>query len=137
MMLEAAVALRQRNALEDPLCFGIIVGNPSSMRDAAERILGLSAIVPEGAHWWVAKGSPYLLEAAALTISLGGHVRTGFEDTVFDFDGSQLAPSNAYLVESMAELIHRLGRQLATPDEARRILNIGNYFERRNKGHEG
>jgi len=56
-------------------------------------------------------------------ILLGGNVRVGFEDNIYIKKG-HLAKSNAQIVEMAADLAERLGRSVATPDEARRMLGI-------------
>ena len=57
--------------------------------------------------------------ARALAIGLGGHVRVGFEDQVQTYDGSALAPSNAWFVDRMVQLAASMGRCTATPAQAR------------------
>lgn len=60
--------------------------------------------------------------AAAVTAAgLGGHVRVGFENNLLLPDGS-VAPDNAALVGAVAEGVRRLGRPLATAEEARGLL---------------
>jgi len=54
---------------------------------------------------------------------MGGHVRTGFEDNIF-LEKGILAKSNAELVEKTVRIARVLGREVATPDEARSILNL-------------
>jgi 3-keto-5-aminohexanoate cleavage enzyme len=54
---------------------------------------------------------------------MGGHVRVGLEDNLFYRKG-ELAQSNAQLVERVVRLARELGREVATPDEAREILGI-------------
>ena len=63
------------------------------------------------------------LPMAALAITLGGHVRVGFEDNIYYRKG-ELAVSNAQLVERVARIAAELDRPLATPDEAREMLGI-------------
>ena len=53
----------------------------------------------------------------------GGHMRTGLEDNI-RLDRQTLAPSNAALVERAAALAEQYGRRVATPSEARAILNL-------------
>ncbi|HEY8619259.1 MAG TPA: 3-keto-5-aminohexanoate cleavage protein [Dermatophilaceae bacterium] len=55
-------------------------------------------------------------------IAMGGHVRVGWEDNPYGPDG-QLA-SNAELVDNIAQIARRMGREIATPDEARAMLGI-------------
>ena len=58
---------------------------------------------------------------AAMAAGMGGHVRVGLEDNLFIAKG-QLAKSNAEQVERVREIVERLGRSIATPDEARAML---------------
>ena len=79
--------------------------------------------IPEGSTWTVAGIGRHELPLATMGIILGGHVRVGFEDNVY-YGKGQLAQSNAELVERVVRIAKELGREVATPDEARRILNI-------------
>jgi 3-keto-5-aminohexanoate cleavage enzyme len=54
---------------------------------------------------------------------MGGHVRVGFEDNIYYRKG-ELATSNIQLVERIVRIANELDREVATPDEARKILNI-------------
>ena len=58
---------------------------------------------------------------AAMAAGMGGHVRVGLEDNLYIAPG-QLARSNAEQVEKVREIVERLGRSPATPDEARVLL---------------
>ena len=59
----------------------------------------------------------------ALAVALGGHVRVGYEDNPFIAPG-EFAKNNAVLVERMVGISQRLGREVATPAEARKILGL-------------
>jgi len=73
---------------------------------------------------WTAVGVGWNhLNVIKWSLKLGGHVRTGFEDTLMIHRG-KFATSNAQLVKSVAELCTEHGRVLATPDQARKILGI-------------
>jgi 3-keto-5-aminohexanoate cleavage enzyme len=54
-------------------------------------------------------------------IILGGHVRVGMEDNPFLAPG-QYARSNAELVDKIVRIARELGREIASPDEARRMV---------------
>ena len=56
-------------------------------------------------------------------VAAGGHARTGLEDNV-RLNRETLAPSNAALVERLVAICARHARPVATPDAARRILNL-------------
>ena len=54
---------------------------------------------------------------------LGGHVRVGLEDSLWIGKG-RLAVSNAEQVEKIRRILEELGLAIATPDEARTMLNL-------------
>jgi 3-keto-5-aminohexanoate cleavage enzyme len=62
-------------------------------------------------------------QSLSWAICLGGHVRVGWEDNPYLRDG-ELADSNARLVEKIVRISRDLGRDIATPDEARKIIGI-------------
>ncbi|MDR2182961.1 MAG: 3-keto-5-aminohexanoate cleavage protein, partial [Clostridiales bacterium] len=53
----------------------------------------------------------------------GGHVRVGFEDNIYLSKGV-LAKSNGELVAKVVRIAKELGREIATPAEARAILGL-------------
>lgn len=57
---------------------------------------------------------------------MGGHVRVGFEDSLYLAKGV-LAKSNGEMVDKVVQLAKFFGREIATPDEARKILSLGKY----------
>jgi 3-keto-5-aminohexanoate cleavage enzyme len=60
---------------------------------------------------------------ATLAIATGGNVRVGTEDNPFIEEGVP-ARDNAELVERMVWLSRKMGREIATPEEARAILGL-------------
>ena len=54
---------------------------------------------------------------------MGGHVRVGFEDNLY-LEKGVLAKSNGEMVAKAVALAKLLGREIATPDEAREILSL-------------
>lgn len=61
-----------------------------------------------------------IVTAAALQ---GGHVRVGLEDSLYIGRG-QLASSNAEQVEKVVRIVTEMGREVATPEEARQMLAL-------------
>lgn len=57
------------------------------------------------------------------TAELGGHLRSGLEDTFYLPDGSKVT-SNAPLIEQLARYARDVGREVATPREARQMLHV-------------
>jgi uncharacterized protein (DUF849 family) len=63
------------------------------------------------------------LPIAAQAIAMGGNARVGMEDSIWIGPG-QLAESNAQQVRHVRRIVEGLGLELATPDEAREILQL-------------
>jgi 3-keto-5-aminohexanoate cleavage enzyme len=57
---------------------------------------------------------------------MGGHVRVGLEDNIY-YSKGVLAKSNAQLVERVVRVAKEFGREIATPSDARKILNLSSY----------
>ncbi len=60
---------------------------------------------------------------ATMSAAMGGHVRVGLEDNLYLSKGV-LATSNAQQVTLIREIVERLGREVATPDQARAMLGL-------------
>jgi 3-keto-5-aminohexanoate cleavage enzyme len=60
---------------------------------------------------------------AMIAMTMGGHVRVGLEDNIF-YSRGVLAKTNAELVERIVRISKEFGREVATPVEARKILNL-------------
>ncbi len=101
------------------MLLGIVGGAPAN----AATISMFSELVPSGVPWMVtaiARHFPLM----AITLALGGHVRTGLEDVVYVAPG-EYADSNAQLVTRAVSLCDAIGRPVATVAQAREILGIG------------
>jgi 3-keto-5-aminohexanoate cleavage enzyme len=80
--------------------------------------------MPEGAVWQSTLiGRAEVWPVHQKTAELGGHLRTGLEDTFYRPDGSRAA-GNGVLVEDLAACARRAGRDIATPAEARALLGL-------------
>jgi uncharacterized protein (DUF849 family) len=89
------------------------------MKQTSDRLFGASN------YKWsvIGVGYPDEFKVAALAIMMGGHVRVGLEDNIFVKKG-KLAKNNAELVEKVVRLAREFERDIATPDEARKMLNL-------------
>jgi len=74
-------------------------------------------------HWGVAGVGRFQLPLAVQALVMGGHVRVGFEDNIW-YSKGELAQSNAQLVERVSRIARELGREVATPAVARKLLGI-------------
>ena len=85
------------------------------MKRTADRLFG------DQYRWSVLGAGKNQLPIAAMAAAMGGHVRVGLEDSLWAGPGT-LAESNAVQVEKARQIIEGLGLELASPDEAREIL---------------
>ena len=73
---------------------------------------------------WVHTGAGRMqMPIAMQSVILGGNVRVGLEDSIWAGKG-RLAASNAEQVGIARKLVEDLGMEIATPDEARAMLNL-------------
>jgi len=101
------------------MVLGVLGGAPAS----AATVSLFAELVPTGVPWMVT-AIPRHFPTMALTLSLGGHIRTGLEDVVYVAPG-EYAESNGQLVARARALCDAIGRPVATPAQAREILGIG------------
>ena len=99
---------------------GGIGGHPEDvlhMKRTADRLFGTDY------RWSVLGAGANQFRIAAQSAALGGNVRVGLEDSLWA-GKSELATSNAVQVEKVRKIIEGLGLSVATPEEARAILNL-------------
>ncbi|OPL09092.1 MAG: 3-keto-5-aminohexanoate cleavage protein [delta proteobacterium ML8_F1] len=122
-MIHNALGLLKKGLLKSPLHFDFVLGVPGACPGGVEDLVYLRSRIPDDATWTVAGIGRHETPLAAAAIVMGGHVRVGFEDNVY-YSKGVLARSNAQLVERIVRIAAELGREVATPDEAREILGL-------------
>jgi 3-keto-5-aminohexanoate cleavage enzyme len=101
------------------LVFGMQNGIPASPRNLVNTVDNL----PNEAEWQCLAVGRHQLPLTTMAMTMGGHVRVGMEDNVF-YDKGELVESNAQFVRRAARIADELNRPVATPDEAREILDL-------------
>jgi 3-keto-5-aminohexanoate cleavage enzyme len=122
-MIATALRLVRKGLLTPPLHFDFVLGVPGGAPATLKTLLHLTETIPSGSTWSVAGIGASELPLAVQAILQGGHVRVGFEDNIFYTKGV-LAKSNAQLVERVVRISREIGRELASPAEARQILGL-------------
>jgi uncharacterized protein (DUF849 family) len=103
--------------------FGVLGGMPPEpeilalMKRQADRLFG------DGYEFSVLAAGRAQIPMATMAAAMGGHVRVGLEDNLYLSKGV-LARSNAEQVTLIREIVERLGRTVATPEEARALLHL-------------
>jgi len=82
------------------------------------------SLLPAGAIWSVGGLGRYQLDANVMSMAAGGHVRVGLEDNIY-FDRAQTQlTDNVQLVERIVRIGREMGREPATPAEARVMMGL-------------
>lgn len=106
-----------------PMQFNFVLGVPGCTPATVDNLAWLVNKIPAGSTWTATGVGRSEFPLAAAAIVMGGHVRVGFEDNLYLSKGV-LAKSNGELVAKVVRLAKELGREIATPAEAREILGL-------------
>ncbi|MHB0886158.1 MAG: 3-keto-5-aminohexanoate cleavage enzyme [Bacillota bacterium] len=121
--VDNALRLAAKGLVKPPLHFDLVMGVPGGIGGTPGNLLHLVGSLPAGSTWSVAGIARAQLPLATMAIIMGGHARVGFEDNIYYSRGVRCT-NNAQLVARVARIAAELGREVATPDEARRILGL-------------
>ncbi len=122
-MIDMALRLHKKGYIKEPMHFDFVMGVNGGITGELRDFVFLRGSIPADATYTVAGIGRFEFPLAAAAIIDGGHVRVGFEDNVFISKGV-LAKSNGELVEKVVRIAKEFGREIATPDEARKILGM-------------
>lgn len=122
-MIETARKLALKKLVDLPGHFDFVMGVPGAISGDVGNLTHMISMLPSDCTWTVAGIGRHELPLGAMAIILGGHVRVGFEDNIYYSRGVR-AKSNSELVARMARLAKELGRPVAKPSEARKILGL-------------
>lgn len=122
--LRAALVFLEQGLLEEPLLLKFYLGGPTKPVGLPPTRPSLEAYLHmlRGArcNWFAAALDADVQPLLADIVELGGHLRVGFEDYLHA-DGEPL--TNPQIVRRAADAIRALGHEVATPQEARRMID--------------
>lgn len=115
---------RRAGMLTRPPQYNFVMGVDSGMPADPDLLPILLKLKLPEANWQVtAIGRANIWPLHRRCAELGGHLRTGLEDTFYLATGEKVT-SNGQLIEAMAVLVRETGRGIASPAEARAILGL-------------
>ena len=117
-----AYNLVKAGLLEKPLEFGFVMGAPNAQECTLRQLGHLLSMLEPGDTWTSVGVGKFEMPLAYAAIAHGGHVRVGLEDTN-KLPNGEIA-TNYELVEHVVEMAKSMGREIATPAEAREILQM-------------
>ncbi len=121
--VESVEPLVDLGVLSPPIQFSLIHGVLGGISATARNLAHMASVVPAGSTWGVIAISRDQWAMVGAAAALGGNVRVGFEDN-FYLPSGEMASSNGDLVEAAAQIVRLQGREVAEPDQARRLLSL-------------
>jgi 3-keto-5-aminohexanoate cleavage enzyme len=117
--------LVERGVLDknEKLHFDFVMGIGGAISPVPKSLLFLVDMLPGNCTWNVLGVGIHEFPMVTMGMIMGGNIRVGLEDNIYLSKGV-LAKSNAELVEKAVRIAKDLGREIATADEARKILEL-------------
>jgi len=121
-MISNAYNLVKQGLLKQPLDFGLVMGAPNAQECSLRQLGHLISMIEPGDTWTSIGIGKFEMPLAYMAIAMGGHVRVGLEDNNKSPDGKVC--TNLELVQHVVEVAKAMGREIASPEEAREILSM-------------
>jgi uncharacterized protein (DUF849 family) len=121
--IKLANQLLAAGVLARPPFFQMVLGAGNGFLPTTETLVYAKSLLPADAVWGAMGIGAMEFPIVAQACLLGGHVRVGLEDNLYMSKGV-LASSNAALVERAVQIVELLGKNVASPAEARAILSL-------------
>jgi 3-keto-5-aminohexanoate cleavage enzyme len=115
--------LIEHDALDKPYFVQLVFGQQSGISTGLDSFLYMVRNLPPDCIFQACALGLEAVHVNTLSILVGGHVRTGMEDSLL-FRCDEPAQSNVQLVHRIARIAQDLGRRVATPEETRQMLGI-------------
>jgi len=121
-IVRSAAMFERAGMLAAPAHVSLVMGVASGMPAKASWLpLLLEELPPEAVWQTIVIGRDDVWAVHRRSAELGGHLRTGLEDTFYLPDGRK-ATGNGALIEALVNIARETGREIATPDEARALI---------------
>ena len=118
-----AEPLRDMGLIPDNACYSLVMGVLGGIPATTENLMHQIKQVPAGAFWQVIAISRKQWQLAAVACTMEGNFRVGLEDN-FYLPNGEMAKSNGECVEAGVTLAKMMGREIASIEETREMLNI-------------
>lgn len=122
-MINICRDLSERGIVPDPLHIQYVMVGRTGFLPKPKMLLYCLDQTPQEWSWSACALGRHEIPLTTVAMTLGGHVRVGFEDNIYLRYG-ELAKSNAQLVRKVANIARELERPIAKPEEVREMLNL-------------
>jgi len=103
--------------------FGILGGIGTDVEDLLHMKRTADRLFGDAYQWSILGAGRHQLNLVTMGAIMGGNVRVGLEDNIYLGKG-ELAKNNGELVAKTARILQELSMEIATPDEAREVLQL-------------
>jgi len=115
--------LIRQGLVEPPYLFQFVMGAQTSIYPIPANLINLIRELPAGSFFSTIGIGKFQWSMVAMSIILGGNVRVGLEDNIYAKRGEKMT-SNAEAVEKIVRIARELGREVATPVQARQMMGL-------------
>ena len=122
-MVDMALRLNKKGYIKEPMHFNFVLGVNGGIAATPRDLIFMVNSIPKSSTFTICAIGKHEFPMVTISIVLGGHARVGFEDNIYLSKGV-LAKSNSELVEKVVRISKELGRDIASPYEARFILDL-------------
>lgn len=123
-MVNNILTLHEKIKFRKPMLFNIVLGHRGSSPATIEALIAMRSMIPRDALWGITHFGRKNFNVIAAAVGMGAsEVRIGFEDSYY-LSAEEMAEHNYQQVEKLARLIRSMDKKVASPEIARRILNI-------------
>ena len=122
-MIDMALRLNNKGYIKDPMHFNFVLGVIGGIAATPRDLVFMINSIPKNSTFTVCAIGRHEFPMVTLSIVMGGHARVGFEDNIYLSKGV-LAKSNSELVEKIVRISKEIGRDIASPYQARKILGL-------------
>lgn len=122
--IDLARKLVAKGLLYEPLRVSLVLGVNGGIPATPQNLVHMQRCLPTGCRWNIIAIERAQFSLLTIGMLLGGDIRVGMEDNIYLAKGV-LARTNAELVSKVSRIARELGKEVATPNQARKILHIG------------
>ncbi|MDR3562980.1 MAG: 3-keto-5-aminohexanoate cleavage protein [Negativicutes bacterium] len=121
-MIWNAIKLAEKGQIKTPLHFNLVLGVGGSQPATVEALMYCYHHLPKDCTWGVSVIGKDHVKLSVIAMALGGNVRVGIEDNFYHSKG--VLATNVGLLKRMKDIALAMGKEIATPAEARQILGL-------------
>ena len=121
--IDNTLLIAKQGIFSHPMNFNFVWGVAGGQRFRPDAFITMMNALPDGANFTTCGVGIDQFPAITMSCLTGGHMRVGLEDNIRVPSGD-LAKGSFEQVEWAVRIAQSLGREVATPDEARAIMGI-------------